>query len=181
MKIVPSDMNLAEIELAMAASEGRERFLAEVLSPYKDQFDQILIDCPPSLSLLTVNALTAADSVLIPMQMEVLSLQGLELISGTIHKIKKSFNPGLQVLGILPVMVDTRKRLSTEVYEYIKENYDVPVFEQKIRTNVKASEAPSFGQSVIQYAPTSNSAQDYKAFAKEFLKTIQLHTIDGTR
>ncbi len=181
MDVVPSDMGLAEIELAMAASEGREKILDDMLRGYDDKYDHILIDCPPALSLLTVNALTTADSVLIPMQMEVLSLQGLDLISETIDRIKRTFNPELQVLGILPVMVDSRKKLSAEVYEHITENYDVPVFKQKIRTNVKASEAPSFGQSVIRYAPKSNSAQDYRAVAKEFLKMIQPLTIDGIR
>ncbi|MEM9325107.1 MAG: ParA family protein [Bacteroidota bacterium] len=181
MQVAPSNMSLAEIELAMAGTEKREQVLKDVLAGYDDQFDQIIVDCPPSLSLLTVNALTAAHSVLIPMQMEVLSLQGLDLISETIGRIKKAYNPELQVLGILPVMVDSRKKLSTEVYEHIQENYDVPVFRQKIRTNVKASEAPSFGQSVIRYAPNANSAQDYKMFANEFLKTVQPLTVHGIR
>ena len=134
-----------------------------------DGYDYILIDCPPSLSLLTINALNAADRVIIPLQMEVLSLQGLDLIIDTVAKIKNVFNDNLQVEGLLPVMVDRRRKLSQEVYEHINENYDFKIFDSKIRTNERASEAPSFGSSVISYAPGSNSAKDYMMFAEELI------------
>ena len=136
----------------------------------KDNYDYVLIDCPPSLSILAVNALFASDKVIIPMLMEVLSLQGLDQIVQTIEKINGSYGKSLEVLGILPVMVDKRRKLSEEVKEYINENYDVRIFDSMIRNNVKASEAPSFGQSVVHYAPRSNSAQDYLGFSKEFLR-----------
>ncbi len=168
MDVVPSDTRLADTELTIIDAEDRESILKSVLTDVKS-YDYILIDCPPSLSLLTINALNASDKVLIPMQMEVLSLQGLDLIAETIQKIRDAFNPTLDVIGILPVMVDKRRKLSTEVFNHISENYQFPIFKNQIRTNVRASEAPSFGTSVLAYDPGSNSAKDYKAFAKEFI------------
>lgn len=169
MIVLPSNVTLADTELSLADAPERESFLKKILAN-AGSFDYILIDCPPSLSLLTINALNAAHQVIIPMQMEVLSLQGLDLISETIQKIKKSMNPGLEILGILPVMVDSRRKLSKEVYDHIVEHYAFRVFESQIRRNVKASEAPSFGQSVINYSPTSGSAMDYFQFAVEFIQ-----------
>ncbi|MEQ8471617.1 MAG: ParA family protein [Marinoscillum sp.] len=171
MDIIPSDVSLADAELVLVDSENRETHLRELLAPIS-QYDVILIDCPPSLSLLTVNALTAADKVIVPMLMEVLSLQGLDLISETIDKIGNTLNEGLEVLGILPVMVDTRRKLSYEVFDHISQNYDFRIFETRIRPNVRASEAPSFGQSVVSYAPDSNSAKDYVELGDELLKLI---------
>lgn len=171
LNILPSDIKLADTELSLAQAEHRESYLREILKnilPY----DFILIDCPPALSMLTLNALNAADQVIIPMQMEVLSLQGLDLITSTIKRIQADYNPKLTIMGILPVLIDSRRKLNHEVLEYIQENYDIPVFKSKIRRNVRASEAPSFGQSVITYAPNSNSATDYQEFAKEILKLL---------
>ena len=169
LKVAPSDMSLADLEINIASMEEREGLLHKVLSDL-DEYDYILIDCPPSLSLLTVNALTASDQVIIPLQMEVLSLQGLDQIISSIGKIKDVLNEDLEIMGLLPVMVDSRRKLSKEVHELITENYDITVFNSQIRNNVRASEAPSFGQSVLSYAPKSNSALDYVAFAKEILK-----------
>lgn len=168
MDIAPSGIGLADAELSLSEAENREGFLKDILSNISG-YDYILIDCPPSLSILTVNALNAADKVIVPMQMEVLSLQGLDLISETISKVRQVLNPSLEIMGILPVMVDKRRKLSTEVHDHLNQNYEIKVFDSKIRNNVKASEAPSFGVSVISYAPTSNSARDYMNFAKEFL------------
>ncbi|MBV6646280.1 MAG: ParA family protein [Cyclobacteriaceae bacterium] len=168
LSVAPASIDLADAELSMTGMENREMILKEKLSG-TSEFDFILVDCPPSLSLLTLNALTAAQHVIIPMQMEVLSLQGLDLITETIGKVRQVLNPDLSILGVLPVMVDKRRKLSSEVLNHIKENYDFKVFDSQIRTNVKASEAPSFGQSVLHYAPTSNSAKDYKTFTQEFL------------
>jgi len=167
--IVPSTIDLADVEITIAEADQREFLLKNALSKIK-KYDYVLIDCPPSLSLLTINALNAADRVIIPLQMEVLSLQGLDQIISTINQIRSVFNSDLEIVGLLPVMVDSRRKLSQEVYDHIKENYEFKIFDSRIRTNVRASEAPSFGQSVISYSPKSNSALDYKAFANEILK-----------
>ena len=169
LKIAPSDNQLADTELSLARSEGQETALSDLLKDVSG-FDYVLIDCPPSLSTLTINALMASDRVIIPMQMEVLSLQGLDQIVQTIQKVGKSYAKKLTIEGVLPVMVDQRRKLSQEVKDYIRENYDLRIFESMIRNNVKASEAPSFGKSVISYKPTSNSAIDYMRFADEVLE-----------
>ena len=169
MQLAPSNNQLVDAELTLATSNNRELVLKEVLKEVRD-YDYVLIDCPPSLSVLTLNALLAADEVIIPMQMEVLSLQGLDQIVNTINKVKSAFSKKLKIAGILPVMVDSRRKLSHEVHDYISENYSVRIFESYIRANVTASEAPSFGKSVIAYKPKSSSAMDYKKFAEEFLK-----------
>lgn len=171
LTIAPSDNQLADTELSLARSEGQEKALAGLINTVSG-FDFVLIDCPPSLSMLTVNALLASDRVIIPMQMEVLSLQGLDQIVQTIEKIKSTYKKKVIIEGVLPVMVDKRRKLSQEVKEYIHDNYDLRIFDSIIRSNVKASEAPSFGKSVINYKPTSNSAIDYMRFADEVLELI---------
>jgi chromosome partitioning protein len=171
LTIAPSDNHLADTELSLARSEGQEKALAGLINTVSG-FDFVLIDCPPSLSMLTVNALLASDRVIIPMQMEVLSLQGLDQIVQTIEKIKGTYKKKVIIEGVLPVMVDKRRKLSQEVKEYIHDNYDLRIFDSIIRSNVKASEAPSFGKSVINYKPTSNSAVDYMRFADEVLELI---------
>lgn len=168
MKILPTDTGLVNYELEMMEMPERESLLKHVL---KDtvQFDYVLIDCPPAISLLTVNALNSADNVLIPLQMDVLSMQGLSQVFETISKVRNTTNENLKVIGLLEVMVDKRKKLTQEIHSYIKDNYDVSVFKTSVRTNVRAAEAPSYGKSVISYAPQSNSAKDYMSFAKEFI------------
>lgn len=169
--IAPADQRLSDAELSIYQTGGREYLLREMLKTAPES-DFILIDCPPSLSLLTVNALTTSDAVLIPMQMEVLSLQGLDLIIQTIQRVKAALNPALKVLGILPVMLDKRRKLSSEIMQHIRENYEVKIFEASIRTSVRVSEAPSFGKSVIDYDPECTSARDYVRFAEEFLTEV---------
>lgn len=169
MDVVPSNTDLADVEITISGYKERESLLKNALQSV-NSYDYILIDCPPSLSLLTINALNVSHKVIIPLQMEVLSIQGLDQILETIKKVKNVFNKGLEIQGVLPVMVDKRRNLSTEVYEHIQKNFDVYIFKNHIRTNVKATEAPSFGASVIKYAPNSNSAKDYLAFANEIIK-----------
>jgi len=167
--ILPANQSLADIELAMVTVPRREYLIKELFNRISG-YDFLLIDCSPSLSLLTVNALTATDEVIIPMQLEVLSLQGLGLIMDTIFGIKEKLNPTLRIKGILPVMLDKRKKVTSEIWEYLKANTGLHLFEP-IRTDVKAIEAPSFGKSILAYAPYSISAQDYKQLASSIILT----------
>jgi chromosome partitioning protein len=165
--VAPGSNDLVDIEISLVSQPNRENFLKTMLGDIKG-FDYILIDCPPSLSVLTLNALTAAHEVLIPLQMEVLTLQGLDQIMNTVKKIKKAFNPKLKIKGIVVVMFDVRRKLSQEVLDYLQENVKEYIFKSYIRLNVKLAEAPSFGVSVLDYDASSNGAKDYKALAKEF-------------
>lgn len=172
LRVAPATIDLADVEINIAGALARESILKKAISKVKG-IDYLLIDCPPSLSLLTINALNAADEVIIPLQMEVLSLQGLDQIITTINQIKGVLNPNLKILGLLPVMVDKRRKLSQEIFDHIEENYKFKIFKSRIRTNVRASEAPSFGKSLISYAPTSNGAKDYISFASEFVELVE--------
>jgi chromosome partitioning protein len=172
MHLLPGNMKLADVELALSKIEDRYTVLAHALQPIATNYDYILVDCPPALSLLTVNALSASEGIIIPLQLEVLSVRGLDLMLQSVARVQQSLNPDLCVLGVLPVLVDKRKNLNAEIVSYIQDNYKLKIFKSYIRANVKASEAPSFGASVIQYAPTSSSAQDYISFAAEFVRTI---------
>lgn len=172
MDVLPATTNLAKLELIQLDMSNTAYILSEALTDAAESYDFILIDCPPSLSWLTINALTAAHKVLIPMQLDVFSIQGLTQIMVTVQEIKNQYNDELEIAGVLAVMVDYRKKLTNEVLEHVKASFDVPVYENVIRTNVKAAEAPSFGTSVINYAPTSNSARDYIAVADEILEKI---------
>lgn len=166
--IAPGSNELVDIEISLVSQPDREKFLQSMLKDLTD-FDYILIDCPPSLSVLTINALIAADEVLVPLQMEVLTLQGLDQIMTTVEKIKKSFNSKLKIKGIVVVMFDVRRKLSQEVLEYLQQNVKEYIFNQSIRLNVKLAEAPSFGRSIMEYDASSNGAKDYLALAKEFI------------
>ena len=165
MHVIPTNMELAQFELN--GYDGK--FLLKEALESSDGYDYVLIDCPPSLSQLTINALNASDKVLVPIQLDVFSIQGLRQIMNTVNRIKTEYNSQLQVIGVLPVMVDSRKKLTNEVLEHVKMEFEVYVFKNHIRTNVKAAEAPSFGTSVIEYAPDSNSARDYLAAAEELM------------
>jgi chromosome partitioning protein len=165
--VAPGSNELVDVEISLVSQPERENFLKSMLAQAKG-FDYVLIDCPPSLSVLTLNALTAAHEVLIPLQMEVLTLQGLDQIMNTITKVKKAFNPKLKIKGIVVVMFDKRRKLSLEVLDYLRENVPEKIFDSHIRLNVKLAEAPSFGQSVLDYDSSSNGAKDYTALAVEF-------------
>jgi chromosome partitioning protein len=160
---------LADIDISLVNQENREYFLKKCLSKLKDDYDFILIDAPPSLSLLTINALAAADEVLIPLQLEVLTLQGLTQILNTIGSVRKKINPKLKTNGLVFVMYDSRRKLSQEIFEFISANIKENIYKTLIRSNVKIAEAPSFGKSVVDYDPSSNGAEDYMKLAKEFV------------
>jgi chromosome partitioning protein len=169
VNVLPGSNELVDIEISLVSQPEREAYLKKILKGAKG-FDYILIDCPPSLSVLTVNALAASDEVLIPLQMEVLTLQGLGQILATIAQVRDSLNPKLKVKGIVVVMFDKRRKLSQEIEEYLHENIDEKVFRSRIRLNVKLAEAPSFGQSILEYDRSSYGARDYLALAEEFLE-----------
>ncbi|MBI3218737.1 MAG: ParA family protein [Bacteroidetes bacterium] len=173
MHVLPSGAALADVELAIAKADERFNHLSNLLHALSD-YDFVLIDCPPSLSLLTLNALAASDYIIVPMQMDVLALRGLDSMLETVRKVN-AIHPRLAVLGIVPVMVDTRKNMYQEILQHIQSNYTERVFEQVIRTSVKAAEAPSFGKSVVAYAPQSTTANDYRAFAKEVVRVTKVH------
>ena len=168
VKVLPGSNELVDIEISLVGQEDRENYLTTILKDAKG-FDFILIDCPPSLSILTVNALAASDEVIIPLQMEVLTLQGLGQILATISQVRETLNKRLKVKGIVVVMFDKRRKLSQEIEDYLHENIDEKVFESRIRLNVKLAEAPSFGQHILEYDKSSNGARDYLELAKEFL------------
>jgi len=168
LSIAPGSNELVDIEISLVNQKDREHFLRKILAVIKG-YDYILIDCPPSLSLLTVNALAASDEVVIPLQMEVLTLQGLSQILATVAKIRSAFNAKLKVKGIVVVMFDKRRKLSSEIQDYLQQNVEEKIFQSRIRLNVKLAEAPSFGKSVLDYDPASNGAHDYMALAEEFL------------
>jgi chromosome partitioning protein len=169
MAVAPGSRALADVEVALASEEGRERVLRERLAGARD-YDVVLLDCPPSLSVLTLNALEAADAVLIPVQLEVLALQGLTQLLDTVRDVRRVLNRRLRVKGIVPVMVDVRRSLSGEILSAIENNVDERVFETVIRENVRVAEAPSFARSVLAYAPSSHGARDYTALAQEFIE-----------
>jgi chromosome partitioning protein len=168
MDVLPANSTLADVELAIAKSGDRFNHLVGLLSALPS-YDFVLIDCPPSLSLLTLNALAASDSVIVPMQMDVLALRGLDSMQETIQKIS-TINPKLEILGVLPIMVDPRKNIFQEILLHLRTHYSVRLFKQVIHTSVRAAEAPSFGKSVLAYAPSSSTAADYRQLAKEIME-----------
>lgn len=167
--IAPSSMPLADIEVSLVNKIGREQILKDRLKELKG-YDYVFIDCPPSLSILTINALNAAHEVLIPLQMEVLSMQGLSQLLDTIEQVKQVLNRGIKIGGIIPSMFDSRRRLSEEVLKQISSSTKAKIFKTHIRECVKIAEAPSFAKTVLRYAPSSNGAEDFTNLAKEFLK-----------
>jgi chromosome partitioning protein len=170
--LLPANETLADVELTLARLDERFHHLKNLVSSLSS-YDFILIDCPPSLSLLTINALTASDYIIVPMQMDVLALRGLDSILNTVEKVQP-LNANLTVLGILPVMVDPRKNIHQEIINHIKSNYFTRLFNSAIRICVKVAEAPSFGKSVLKYAPTCSAARDYTSFAKEVLSMTEV-------
>ncbi len=170
LKIIPSHIDLVGAEIEMLNLPDREKILKNVLDQVKEDFDYIFIDCSPSLGLITLNALTAADSVIIPVQCEYYALEGISKLLNTIKIVKSKLNPELEIEGFLLTMYDSRTRLNNQVMEEVKKHFEDMVFKTIIFRNVKLSEAPSFGQSVILYDAESKGAQNYMQLAKELEK-----------
>ena len=170
MDIIPSHIDLVGAEIEMLNLDQREQVLKRILAKLKDEYDYILIDCSPSLGLITVNALTAADSVIIPVQCEYFALEGISKLLNTIRIIKKKLNPQLQIEGFLLTMYDSRLRLATQIYDEVKRHFQELVFKTVIQRNVKLSEAPSHGMPAILYDAESRGALNYLALAKEIIK-----------
>ena len=169
LKIIPSGVELIGFEIEMISNPDREMALKKLVNGLDHVFDYIFLDCPPSLSLLTVNALTAADSLLIPLQAEYYALEGLGQLLSTVKRIKRSLNPDLTIAGILLTMFDKRTNLAYQVAEEAEKYFKNMVFKTMVPRNVRLSEAPSFGKPILLYDATSAGAQSYFELAKEIL------------
>ena len=170
LDICPSNINLAGAEVELVSVMSREHRLKEKLDKIKDKYDFIVIDCPPSLGLITLNAFTASDSVLIPVQCEYYALEGLGQLLNTINLVKKHLNKNLEIEGALLTMYDVRTNLSNQVVKEVKNYFNDKVYKNVIPRNVKLSEAPSYGMPISVYDPRSKGAKSYEKFVKEFLK-----------
>lgn len=170
LTMIPANSDLIGFEIEMVSEKDRATKLKTLLDPIKERFDYILIDCPPALSLLTLNAFVASNSVLIPLQSEFYALEGLGQLLDTIKRVKSSFNPQLKIKGILLTMYDKRTNLAQHVVEDAKKYFKDMVFRTKIPRNVKLGEAPSYGLPVILYDKLSQGSKSYVAFARELLK-----------
>ena len=180
--VVPAHLDLAAAEMELAGTEGRELILRDKLARDDATFDYLVVDCPPSLGVLTINALTMVREVFLPLQPHFLALHGLSKLLKTIEIVRQRLNPELRLTGVLLCMYDSSTRLANEVSEDVRSYFEreqtagcvwsgARAFQTRIRRNVRLAEAPSFGQSILQYAPSSNGAEDYRAFADEVLKT----------
>jgi chromosome partitioning protein len=171
--IAVSSIDLAGAELALSALIGRERALEKALVEVRDRYDYVLVDTPPSLGLLTINAFVAADSVIVPVQCEYLSLRGLVQLENTLAMVRENLNPGVYVEGIVPTMYDGRTLHAREAIEILEEHFGDLVYETRIRKTVRYAEAPVKGSSVLRYDPTGPAAQAYRNLAKEVLDGAQ--------
>ena len=170
LKVCPSNMNLAGAEVELVSQMSREQRLKEKLDVIKDEFDFVIIDCPPSLGLITLNAFTASDSVLIPVQCEYFALEGLGQLLNTINLVKKHLNKSLEVEGAVLTMYDMRTNLSNQVVKEVKRYFEDKVYKTVIPRNIKLSEAPSYGMPITLYDPKSKGARAYEKLAREILK-----------
>lgn len=170
LTLLPSNMDLAAAELEMAALENREAVLKNALAPIRGDYDFLLIDCPPSLGLITTNALTAADTILIPIQCEYYALEGLSQLMNTIRRVKRQYNELLDIEGVLLTMYDGRLNLTQQVVEEVKKYFPRKVFKTVIPRTVRLSEAPGFGQPALYYDRSSRGAKAYGELAEEVIK-----------
>ena len=197
LAVVPSNLDLAAAELELAGEVGREVILRDKLELDDEQFDYLILDCPPSLGVLTLNALTSVDEVFLPLQPHFLALHGLSKLLRTIEIVAKRLNPGLRLSGVVLCMYESSTRLAAEVTRDVEDFLlaqsagstvwaGARFFESKIRRNIRLAEAPSFGQSIMDYAPTSNGAEDYRQLAQEFLAiangvTFERHVLSNDK
>ena len=168
--IIPAHIDLVAIEIELVDKESREYMLKKAISDLKSEYDYILIDCAPSLGLLTLNALTASDSVIIPIQCEYFALEGLGKLLNTIKSVQKIHNQHLDIEGLLLTMYDSRLRLSNQVVEEVQKHFNEMVFTTIIQRNIRLSEAPSYGESIINYDASSKGASNYLSLANEIIK-----------
>ena len=169
LDIIPAHIDLVAIEIELVDKDQREYMLKKALADVKEDYDYILIDCAPSLGLLTLNALTASDAVIIPIQCEYFALEGLGKLLNTIKSVQKIHNPELDIEGLLLTMYDARLRLSNQVVEEVQKHFNDMVFKTIIQRNVRLSEAPSYGESIISYDASSKGASNYLSLAKEII------------
>ena len=169
LDLVPAGQRLSGAEIELVAVDARETRLKECLASVRDEYDYLFVDSPPSLGLLTVNALTAADSVLIPLQCEYLALEGLTQLLGAIRRVQESLNPGLRIEGVLLTMYDARLNLSQQVADEARKFFSDRVYRSSIPRNVRLSEAPSFGKPIVLYDPNSSGAESYRELAREVM------------
>jgi chromosome partitioning protein len=172
LDLVPAAIRLAGAEIEMVGLIAREQRLRRILEPVRRAYEVILIDCPPSLGLLTVNALTAADGILVPIQCEYLALEALGQLTSTMDLIRDNLNPRLRLTGIAMTMFDARTNLSTQVVEQVRAHFPSEIFATIIPRSVRLSEAPSYGQTILQYDPSSRGAVAYRQLAQELLERL---------
>ncbi len=172
LEILPSNIDLSAAEIVLVSEVAREQSLKRALAPLRSRYDYILIDCPPSLGLLTVNALTASDGVVIPLECEYFALRGMALLLDTVEKVRDRLNPDLRLDGIIPTMYDSRTLHGREVLERVRSGFGQFLYKTVIRRTIRFSEAPVDGESILTYAAESRGAEDYRALAKEVLGIV---------
>ncbi len=170
VSVIPSNVNLAAVEIELIDADSREFILKREIEWIKDDYDYIMIDCPPSLSMLTINAMTTADSVLVPIQCEYYALEGLSQLIHTVNLVKERLNPGLEMEGVVFTMYDARTNLSNQVVENVKSVLNQKIFDTVIPRNVRLAEAPSYGMPICKYDPKSAGAESYSMLAEEIIK-----------
>jgi chromosome partitioning protein len=173
--IAPSGADLVGAEIELASAEGRERRLKEALDTVKDEYEWVLIDTPPSLGLLTLNAMVAADGLIVPMQCEYYALEGLSALLGTIKRVKGRLNPSLEIIGIVLTMFDSRNRLSHEIAREVHRHFPDKIFESVIPRSVRLSESPSHALSVLEYDSKSAGAEAYRSLAAELTERVKMN------
>ena len=170
LHIVPSSIALAGAEVELVSAISREQRMKNAISEINEKYDYVVIDCPPSLGLITLNSLTAADGVIIPVQTEYYALEGLSQLMNTFNIVRKHLNSKLDIFGVLLTMTDSRTNISNQVAEQVREHFKDKAFETVIARTVRLSEAPSFGEPIIEYAKNSNGAKQYLSLAKEVIE-----------
>lgn len=170
LTLLPANRDLVGAEVELVSAERREFRLRERLEPVKGRFDFVFVDCPPSLGLLTLNALTAADGLLLPIQCEYYALEGVSELLATLERVRESLNPALELAGVLPTMFDERTNLSQQVLEEIRKHFGNAVFRHAVPRSVRLAEAPSFGKPILLYDARSRGAESYLALARELIR-----------